>query len=101
MFGRPGVTYESAQTRKYQLGRTEVIRSSSSEAKRWAKAMLNPNETVSSLARFAWTGFDSVKFIYLFRTLIARACSVRPLRGTYNMLLGRLMARVSIGTSLA
>lgn len=43
--GRPGVTYESAQTRKYQLGRTEVIRSASSEAKQWAEAMLNPAET--------------------------------------------------------
>jgi carnitine O-acetyltransferase len=46
MFGRPGVTYESAQTRKYQLGRTEVIRSASSESKAWAEAMLNPDETV-------------------------------------------------------
>ncbi|CAL1713055.1 unnamed protein product [Somion occarium] len=45
MFGRPGVTYESAQTRKYQLGRTEVIRSASNESKAWAEAMLNPNET--------------------------------------------------------
>ncbi|KAJ7505179.1 acyltransferase ChoActase/COT/CPT [Mycena galericulata] len=42
MCGRPGVTYESAQTRKYQLGRTEVIRSASSESKAWAEAMLNP-----------------------------------------------------------
>ena len=41
MFGRPGVTYESAQTRKYQLGRTEVIRSASKESKDWAEAMLS------------------------------------------------------------
>lgn len=47
MFNRPGVTYESAQTRKYQLGRTEVIRSASKESKAWAEAMLNPQETVS------------------------------------------------------
>lgn len=46
MFGRPGVTYESAQTRKYKLGRTEVIRSASSENKAWAEAMLDPEETV-------------------------------------------------------
>lgn len=45
MFGRPGVTYESAQTRKFQRGRTEVIRSASNESKQWAEAMLNPNET--------------------------------------------------------
>ncbi|KAF8630954.1 hypothetical protein AX17_005310 [Amanita inopinata Kibby_2008] len=42
MFGRPGVTYESCQTRKYQLGRTEVIRSASNESKEWAEAMLSP-----------------------------------------------------------
>ncbi|KAJ7600807.1 acyltransferase ChoActase/COT/CPT [Mycena floridula] len=45
MFGRPGVTYESAQTRKYQLGRTEVIRSASNETKKWAEAMLDPHRT--------------------------------------------------------
>ncbi|KAJ7784367.1 acyltransferase ChoActase/COT/CPT [Mycena metata] len=42
MFGRPGVTYESAQTRKYQLGRTEVIRAASSESRAFAEAMLDP-----------------------------------------------------------
>jgi carnitine O-acetyltransferase len=46
MFGRPGVCYESAQTRKYQRGRTEVIRSASNESKAWAEAMLSPKETV-------------------------------------------------------
>ncbi|KAI0688956.1 acyltransferase ChoActase/COT/CPT [Earliella scabrosa] len=45
MFGRPGVCYESAQTRKYQLGRTEVIRSASKESKAWAEAMLDPAQT--------------------------------------------------------
>ncbi|OBZ71340.1 Carnitine O-acetyltransferase, mitochondrial [Grifola frondosa] len=45
MFNRPGVCYESAQTRKFQLGRTEVIRSASNESKAWAEAMLNPAET--------------------------------------------------------
>lgn len=46
MLGRPGVTYESAQTRKYQLGRTEVIRSASKESKAWAEAMLDPKQQV-------------------------------------------------------
>ena len=46
LFGRPGVCYESAQTRKYQLGRTEVIRSASNESKAWAEAMLDPTQTV-------------------------------------------------------
>ncbi|KAF8502529.1 acyltransferase ChoActase/COT/CPT [Gautieria morchelliformis] len=45
LYSRPGVTYESAQTRKFQLGRTEVIRSVSRENKEWAEAMLNPHET--------------------------------------------------------
>ena len=43
LFGRPGVTYESAQTRKFQSGRTEVIRSASNESKAWAEAMLDPD----------------------------------------------------------
>lgn len=47
MFDRPGVTYESAQTRKYQLGRTEVIRSASNETKEWAEAMLDLDQTVN------------------------------------------------------
>lgn len=38
-FGRPGVTYESCQTRKFLLGRTEVIRSCSKEAIDWVRAM--------------------------------------------------------------
>jgi len=45
MHQRPGVTYESCQTRKYQLGRTEVIRSASNESKAWAEAMLNVDTT--------------------------------------------------------
>ncbi|WVR03104.1 hypothetical protein IAU60_000094 [Kwoniella sp. DSM 27419] len=41
LFGRPGVTYESCQTRKYKYGRTEVIRSASNESKAFCEAMLN------------------------------------------------------------
>ena len=44
--GRPGVTYESAQTRKFQRGRTEVIRAASSESKAWVDAMVDPTATV-------------------------------------------------------
>jgi len=43
--GRPGVTYESAQTRKFQRGRTEVIRAASSESKAWVNAMVDPKAT--------------------------------------------------------
>jgi carnitine O-acetyltransferase len=53
MFNRPGVTYESCQTRKYQQGRTEVIRSASTESKEWAEAMLNAEESVGLHAEIA------------------------------------------------
>jgi hypothetical protein len=43
---RPGVTYESTQTRKFQLGRTEVTRSASNESKEWVAAMVDPNASV-------------------------------------------------------
>ncbi|KAG8779386.1 Carnitine O-acetyltransferase mitochondrial [Ceratobasidium sp. 428] len=43
MVGRPGVCYESAQTRKFKRGRTEVIRSASVQSGEWARAMLDRN----------------------------------------------------------
>lgn len=39
LFGHVPVTYESAQTRKFKLGRTEVIRACSIEGLEWCKAM--------------------------------------------------------------
>ena len=45
LHGRPGVCYESAQTRKFALGRTEVIRAASQESKEWADAMLQSEKT--------------------------------------------------------
>ena len=44
--GRPAVTYESAQTRKFQRGRTEVIRAASEQSKAWVEAMVDSNATV-------------------------------------------------------
>ncbi|KXN82233.1 Carnitine O-acetyltransferase, mitochondrial [Leucoagaricus sp. SymC.cos] len=61
LFGRPGVTYESAQTRKFRLGRTEVIRSASNESKVWAEAMLDPN---------AWR--DPLKLKDMFTKAVSR-----------------------------
>jgi carnitine O-acetyltransferase len=55
MEGRPGVCYESAQTRKYALGRTEVIRSASNESKAWAEAMLDADATVRRISDFRLT----------------------------------------------
>lgn len=46
LFGRPGVCYESAQTRKFQRGRTEVIRAASNESKAWTDAMIDPSQSV-------------------------------------------------------
>lgn len=48
MKGELAPTYESAQTRKYKLGRTEVIRSATEEALVWCKAMEDPTKGVSS-----------------------------------------------------
>lgn len=59
MFGRPPVVYESAQTRKFQLGRTEVIRATSKEGKEWVESMLDPKESDINRAR-------------LFRLAVAR-----------------------------
>ena len=52
--GRPGVTYESAQTRRFQMGRTEVIRSASNESKAWVEAMLDPTIKVGYLCIIDW-----------------------------------------------
>lgn len=53
--GKPAVTYESAQTRKFALGRTEVIRSASKESKAFVNAMLGDasDATRASLFRAA------------------------------------------------
>lgn len=45
MTGHFAPTYESAQTRKFKLGRTEVIRSSTPDALEFYKAMEDPSKT--------------------------------------------------------
>ncbi|KAL7008712.1 Carnitine O-acetyltransferase mitochondrial [Cystobasidiomycetes sp. EMM_F5] len=61
-------TYESAQTRKYQRGRTEVIRSATPEALAWVKAMedndaSNANKLdlfrKAAAAHIKWAGWAS------------------------------------------
>ena len=47
MHGKPCPTYESAQTRKFLLGRTEVIRSASVESKAFCEAMQDSKVSVS------------------------------------------------------
>ena len=94
MFGRPGVTYESCQTRKYQRGRTEVIRSASNESKAWAEAMLDPDATVSVEA----SGCDDAK--RRGRMWSARSCSDARLLDTSSMRHGRARDRALIGTCM-
>ncbi|KAG5457238.1 MAG: carnitine O-acetyltransferase [Olpidium bornovanus] len=47
MYGKPCATYESAQTRKFRNGRTEVCRTLSSDSLDWNKAMVDPSVSVS------------------------------------------------------
>jgi len=51
LFSRPGVTYESCQTRKYLLGRTEVIRSVSNESKAFCEAMIDSKASDADRAK--------------------------------------------------
>ena len=46
VFGVCRSTYESAQTRKYAAGRTEVVRTVSNESVAWVKSMQDPAATV-------------------------------------------------------
>ncbi|KAF8263575.1 acyltransferase ChoActase/COT/CPT [Lactarius quietus] len=57
--GRLAVTYESAQTRKFQRGRTEVIRATSEQSKAWVEAMADSHATDAQRAA-------------LFRSAVAR-----------------------------
>lgn len=38
-------TYEAAQVRKFQLGRTETVRICTTQTQEWTKAMLNSSES--------------------------------------------------------
>lgn len=96
MFGRPGVCYESAQTRRYQLGRTEVIRSASNESKAWVEAMLNPKETVSIFPLTDRLCFSNS----LNRIPIVPLCLKGLSLDMCNTPFGLLMVRVSIATCL-
>lgn len=51
MTGKFTGTYESAQTRKFKHGRTEVIRSTTTESAQWCKAMESHGVSVSCCLR--------------------------------------------------
>jgi carnitine O-acetyltransferase len=83
--GRPGVTYESAQTRKFQLGRTEVIRAASSQSKAWVDAMVDPRETVC-IVPVETRDFSLIDWVLgLIRTQNGRRCSISPLHDMLGM----------------
>ncbi|XP_022102339.1 peroxisomal carnitine O-octanoyltransferase-like isoform X2 [Acanthaster planci] len=44
---KPAATYETATTRQFYHGRTETLRSCTSEAVQWCQAMLDPSRSVS------------------------------------------------------
>jgi carnitine O-acetyltransferase len=73
--GRPAVTYESAQTRKYQRGRTEVIRAASEQSKAWVDAMVNPNATVRDILHsFAFVPTDRATIGCTARRALPQCC---------------------------
>lgn len=51
LHGRPAPTYETASTRQFYHGRTETIRSCTTEAISWARSMLDPKATTSERRR--------------------------------------------------
>lgn len=57
----PGAHYESAQTRMYEAGRTETIRSCSSESVAFARTMLSPSEPAQSKVAKLRSAVDSHK----------------------------------------
>ena len=83
--GRPGVTYESAQTRKFQLGRTEVIRAASSQSKAWVGAMVDPRATVRMILIRSITLLSSTRYFYAIRTQSVQRCSVALLLDMWSM----------------
>ena len=96
MLGRPGVTYESAQTRKYQLGRTEVIRSASKESKAWAEAMLDPKQQVRPSLTFSFFLFKPHPFSKIRTPTTYVPYSLVPPADISNMPHGQPTAKVSI-----
>jgi carnitine O-acetyltransferase len=63
MMGKPAVTYESAQTRKFRLGRTEVIRASSNQSKAFVEAMLDKSQTVCQPLIYGVEAFSDWRWI--------------------------------------
>jgi len=91
--GRPGVTYESAQTRKFQRGRTEVIRAASSQSKAWVDAMVDPGATVRIIVVVTCNLLSLTGYLNMVRTRGARRSSIGLLHDMCSMPLGLQMAK--------
>jgi carnitine O-acetyltransferase len=52
MHGKCGATYESGSLRRYHLGRTETIRSCTSEAQVFVRSMSNKHERTSNESKY-------------------------------------------------
>ncbi|CAI2177916.1 1965_t:CDS:10 [Funneliformis geosporum] len=59
MYGINRATYESAQTRKFQHGRTEVCRTVSVDSVNWVKAMEDPQVSIESKAELGRKAIDA------------------------------------------
>jgi choline O-acetyltransferase len=64
LHGKLVATYESAATRRFQLGRVDNIRSASSASLAWVKAMADPDSSVNSQINFLGAKFvDSISIL--------------------------------------
>jgi len=59
MYGKNRPTYESAATRRFQLGRTETCRTVSPDSVAWCNAMVDPNASDAEKVKLFRTAVDS------------------------------------------
>lgn len=67
--GKPTAVYETASTRLYLHGRTEVIRSFSIDSLRWVQAMNDPSEKVC-----IFTKDTNIPLMSLSKALVCAYC---------------------------
>ncbi|GBC01211.1 hypothetical protein RclHR1_00410038 [Rhizophagus clarus] len=73
MYGTNRATYESAQTRKFQHGRTEVCRTVSVDSVNWVKAMEDPKVPIEAKAELGYKAINAhVK--YMAEAVEGRGC---------------------------
>jgi len=106
MFGEPCATYESAQTRKFKLGRTETIRSASVDSKAFCEIMEDPKSTVSvsrwkvlKIRRHLVVYFNRLMFLLPLLMLFLPSLSSSG-RGTFRQIHNRSQSSLSLCCSL-